>query len=351
MTLTSLADRIYSSTKLKAAVDIAEAHGLSPSDTLRDTGIGPDYLSNGENLISVTQYLTALSNIESTRADPYLAFTIGQSVHVSTYGMYGFAILCSKNFRQTMAFAERFHGLATPVARIAFQEDEAQVGWAIEPIGHPVVTPPLRHFLINLQMGIHLSLHRDVMGQEFLPRRLCFDYPRTAFNQVPPLGDVSVAYDQPACFMHIDGHWLDREPPFGNRLTFQQVETLCRKEMDQMARRIGTAGLVRSWLLKSIARPLSLEQIAEEMGLSSRTLRRRLTAENLTYRQILDDVRASLAIRYVKDNTLTNEQTAHALGFSEVSSFRRAFSRTSLCVDADTPSSLTNAKKLHFFAT
>src|ERR1700733_13728938 len=55
------------------------------------------------------------------------------SIHISAYAMYGFAILCCPDFRKTMAFAELYHALATPLATIKFAEQDGFASWAIEP--------------------------------------------------------------------------------------------------------------------------------------------------------------------------------------------------------------------------
>jgi AraC-like DNA-binding protein len=68
-------------------------------------------------------------------------------------------------------------------------------------------------------------------------------------------------------------------------------------------------------------------QVAAELGISYRTLARRLAAEQLTFADILADLRAYLAARYFKDADLTVSQIAWLLGYHEVSSFTHAFKK------------------------
>ncbi len=69
------------------------------------------------------------------------------------------------------------------------------------------------------------------------------------------------------------------------------------------------------------------ESLARRLGMSTRTLRRKLIQEGATFRQILDDVRASLARSYVASGRLPLCEVAFLLGFSESSAFHRAFKR------------------------
>jgi AraC-like DNA-binding protein len=71
----------------------------------------------------------------------------------------------------------------------------------------------------------------------------------------------------------------------------------------------------------------SARQVAATLGISYRTLARRLAVENLTFAEIVADLRADLAARYLQDDDLTISQIAWLLGYREVSSFTHAFKR------------------------
>lgn len=71
----------------------------------------------------------------------------------------------------------------------------------------------------------------------------------------------------------------------------------------------------------------SLGNVARKLGTSRRSLQRRLADENLSYAQVLDDVRSSMARAYLGQRELSVAEVAYLLGFSEQSSFTRAFRR------------------------
>ena len=68
-------------------------------------------------------------------------------------------------------------------------------------------------------------------------------------------------------------------------------------------------------------------EIARRLGMSPRTLMRRLAAEGLTLGEILSELRADLAWRYLKDEEWAISQIAWLLGYQEVSAFTHAFKR------------------------
>jgi AraC-like DNA-binding protein len=88
------------------------------------------------------------------------------------------------------------------------------------------------------------------------------------------------------------------------------------------------AGRVRKCLIARL-RDGEPEQptIARALGLSERTLQRRLRAEHTTFAALLDQVRSELASMYLLDPQLAVFEVAYLLGFSEPSAFNRAFRR------------------------
>ncbi len=67
--------------------------------------------------------------------------------------------------------------------------------------------------------------------------------------------------------------------------------------------------------------------VAPELGMSSRTLTRRLAKDGLTYQGLLDEVRQNLALQYLKDRRINIKKVAYLLGYSEASAFYHAFRR------------------------
>ena len=67
------------------------------------------------------------------------------------------------------------------------------------------------------------------------------------------------------------------------------------------------------------------KSVAFELNLSERTLHRRLKMKNRVYRDILKEIRKSMAVNYLSDPVLTLPEVALLLGYSEQSTFSRAF--------------------------
>lgn len=98
--------------------------------------------------------------------------------------------------------------------------------------------------------------------------------------------------------------------------------------LDALPKTDSIADRVRTRLAKELqgGNP-SAEHIAEALGMSPRTLARRLTDEGTTHKKLLDELRNDLAQRYLADPALSIAEVAFLLGFSEPSAFHRAFRR------------------------
>ncbi len=111
------------------------------------------------------------------------------------------------------------------------------------------------------------------------------------------------------------------------------LHDLCvRSAEDALARRRANESPLKVKVENAIAALLPHGQarhdlVAAELGMSARTLTRRLAAEGVSFADILKEVREALAKRYIADRTLPISQIAWLLGYAEISGFTRAFQR------------------------
>ncbi|HZC96328.1 MAG TPA: AraC family transcriptional regulator ligand-binding domain-containing protein [Bradyrhizobium sp.] len=278
--------------------------------------------------ISLAELITSCKNAIRLSSDLHLPYRIGTSIHVSAYGMYGFAILCCPDFRKAMAFAELYHALAAPLTTIEFTEKDGVASWFIEPNAHAATDPQLYRFITEMQIGIHVSLMRDIMGSAFTPDRISVAYPEAH--------DFGLPADQIGCHLSFASKtnqiafrsaWLDQAANLGNKTTYPAVVALCDDLLDELKSRIGIAGEIRALLLRNISSPPTLVAIAKLLEVSDRSLRRQLREQGISFRGLLDELRTQIALKYLRTTRLANEDIALALGFSDAANFRRAFRR------------------------
>jgi AraC-like DNA-binding protein len=320
-------EKLHSATKLAALCEALFAEGIPPGDVMRGVQLAVEDLHLPTTRVSIDQMIETCRNAIRLSSDPQLAFRVGSSIHLSAYGMYGYAMLCSTNFRTTMEFAVRYHQLATPLTTIAFEEFPTSARWTIAPLPHPRLNPVLYEFVTELQIGIHLSLMRDVIGASFSAREICLVSPAASARLTPDLVGCPVVYEHSANQIVLDTSWLDRVPTLGNRATHAAMLEVCDRLVTDLGRRTGISGRVRQVLLEDIAQSPNLESVAMRLRTTARTLRRQLRTEDTSFQALFDEFRMQLAIRYLRDTDMTGEDIATAVGISDAANFRRAFRR------------------------
>ena len=122
-------------------------------------------------------------------------------------------------------------------------------------------------------------------------------------------------------------HLLDLPLPRANPHSAQLCELQCQALLAKRQVRSGLAGQIRDRLLSTPGRLADMEVIAGELNISSRTLRRRLEEQGSSFRQLQEEVRQALAEELLAIASLSQEEIAERLGYSEVSNFLHAFKR------------------------
>ena len=107
--------------------------------------------------------------------------------------------------------------------------------------------------------------------------------------------------------------WDYFEPELSKRLAELEVDD-------------STAARVRSALTELLpGGACGIEDVAERLGLTRRTLQRKLSEENTTFQKQLNSTREMLAIHYIRNTDMTTNDIAYLLGYNELNSFLRAF--------------------------
>ncbi|MGI9288420.1 MAG: helix-turn-helix transcriptional regulator, partial [Pseudomonadales bacterium] len=99
----------------------------------------------------------------------------------------------------------------------------------------------------------------------------------------------------------------------------------CDEMLRTMKQRQGTARKVQKLMLEHSGNFPRINDAAQQLHMSERTLRRKLAAENTSFQEVLNDVRYRIASEYLQSTMLSVADIADLLGFADPSNFRRAF--------------------------
>jgi AraC-like DNA-binding protein len=141
-------------------------------------------------------------------------------------------------------------------------------------------------------------------------------------------GNTPVEFGAPFSGFKFDAVWLDAKLSSAESTLHDVILRHAEKMLAELPRARKLTERVRSAILTELAggNP-SVAHVAPRLHMSARTLERRLEREGTTFSELLDDMRKGLALRYVGAQDLAFTEIAFLLGFSQVSSFHRAFKR------------------------
>ncbi|MGZ6744748.1 MAG: AraC family transcriptional regulator ligand-binding domain-containing protein [Nocardioides sp.] len=287
-------------------VEHARAHGLAVADALAGSGLDPADLEHPEREVTAAQELrvvrTLLGHLAGRDGAEGAGLALGATYHVSTFGIFGYALLASRSVLDAINVALRFLDLSFTFAMPTARVDD---GTVVVDVDGSTLPADVRRFLVERDA----SAMATVLG-ELVPGGV---------GARLEAGPTSARITFPASV-------LDRPLPQANPQTVAVCEALCRDVVARRRERTGLAREVRVLVAQALPTGAPMAGTAAALGLSERTLRRRLGEEGVRYQQLVDEVRESLA-RELLGTGLLVEDVAQRLGYAEASSFIHAFRR------------------------
>ena len=262
--------------------------------------------------------------IEVTR-DPAIALRVSTRVKPSTLGIIGMLASASQSRRNAF---ELVKGL-TPLLWDDFAcdlESDDEVAFMRFRTGRGGRTS---RFTTEYSVGLTISMSRSLgpAGSDPLEARFAHSPPDYA-EQYRRILRLPVRFDAGENGVVFPISSLDRSNPSADAALMELLQQYAADQLARMPSRSRFSERVRATIRSMLpVGELNAGAVAEKLGVSDRTLRRRLHDDGTSYQEALDDVRAELARRYLADDGRGVDAVAALLGFSDASAFTKAFRR------------------------
>lgn len=309
---------------IRLLVEFGLANGLAAPQLLARSGLKEEQLDDPLVEVAPEQELRVIINLVSLLgAQPLPGIRAGWAYGISTYGIWGYALLCGKTIGEAMALALKFLPLTYAFCPISVRPLHGQMAVLFD---EPVAPEAIRPFLIQRDMAAASKLIRSLLGEERPLGRFFYTGARPASDMdLPADWNIDIEFASPLNALLFDPAYLTLPLPLSNPLTYAHCEQLCSDLLHKRRSRQGTAALVRMHLLAGGTR--DLPELAGRLCMSERSLRRRLQAEGTCFSDILASVRMERAADLLEGGTHSIARIAEALGYSDQSSFSQAYKR------------------------
>jgi AraC-like DNA-binding protein len=312
-----------------AVVQAAERRGLPARVSLSSTGLTLEDLSRADLEIAAGQDLTIIRNV-LRRLEPAsgLGVEAGRHMTLGMLGVWGFAMLNSRTLRDAIDVGVRYgYGkLSFVFSRpwVDYRPHEARLVLDCDEVPHDV-----RDFIIERDLAAQASVIRRLLGKSArVPIETTLGQ-RAGAALAAAVAPMTVEYGISHNVIRLPGVLLDVPLPQSDPFAAQMWTKRCRELVQQhrdAEKGADVAARVRSALRRDPDRIPTLDELSAAFNVTSRTLRRQLTAEGVGYRELVDEVRKTAAIELLAAGQTVSE-VAHRTGFAESASFIRAYKR------------------------
>lgn len=309
-------------------LEVMEALGYSPRQCLMGTGLSLSQLADPNLRINLQQELRFYRNTLDLTGDPVIGLKLGEPFIPQRYGLFGYALLSAETFRHALAIAQNFGRLTFSFFDFHFGVAGGSAWFSMDS------PPPIEDDLISLYLDRDMSAawvdFSEILGAPFPIERLTLPHDGKGNPRA-----YSEHFSCPVEFNAVDARFyfsaelldmvLPRSDPDSSRHLQQQCQMLIAKLTSQ-------GSFVDEVRLLMLARPgyfPDIEDVARRLGMSTRTLRRKLKNEGSTFRDLLDEIRYGLAKEYLGATHLPMDEISSLLGYTESANFSHAFKRWS----------------------
>ena len=299
-----------------------ERIGLPPAALLRQARLPAALHLDGQAVITTAQYFALWKAIEDLKADGDLGIKLVEGTPTAAHPPSSLAAFYASDYRDGLHRTARFKRLCTP-EHLHVTEDKAECTITIE--WHHAITPE-PPILTDIGFASVVELGRRGTGQHLTPQRVELARSRTQAPLHKAYFGCPIRYDAPRNALVLKTADLDRPFPGRNPELLELLTPALVAALDDLQACDSVSERARIVMKRNLAsgRP-ELSEVARELGMSERTLQRRITDEGTTYRDLLVAARQELGRQLLSDPAAPINEVAYLLGFQDTSSFYRAF--------------------------
>ena len=296
--------------------------GVSASAVLRRAGLPQGFIDQPRVLLKTDELFALWRAVGEVSTNPAIGLQLGTETKTERFHPIGLAALSSENFGAAIDQMARYKQLTCPEEILQEKDDKEwniQFRWLLA----DELEPPV---LIECCFAWVLSTARVGTGTRLSPHRVELVQPCTHVKTIERHFGCSVvcgAERNQIVFRASDAHrpFVTRNAELLTVLAPQFEEELKQENGDEnFAERVRL-----SIQQKLTGRRPTIEDIADALHVSPRTLQRRLQDDGLSFQRVLEEARHQLARHYLNNSVLELNEAAYLLGYEDANSFVRAF--------------------------
>ncbi len=304
-------------------VRTASQYGIGSRELLSGSGIEMEELDDPHHIITAMQEITVGHRLAKLAPVPWIGLELGQHHHLISKGKLGMAAMCCETVSDAIKLMMSYIELSSTY----FQFDITVKGdLGFIRVKEMVRIKDLHRFMCETEIvSIHTigALITDDINF-FKELHLAYTAPDYA-ARYKEVFRCPVVFGAPEHLIIFDAALLDKPLKFANSLTRKVLEQECGQLCQRLNEQKTIKDKIRHELLFMSKDFPTLDQLARRINMTERTIRRKLTMEGTSYKDILCEIRKHHALELIRTTDFSMAKISELLCYSDVASFHHAF--------------------------
>lgn len=295
---------------------------IDAAEALAGTGLDARMLEEPHMRVPIQTFNRVVARARKLTGEPALGIFLGLRRRISMYGFLGFAAMHASSLREALELGVRFSSTISTAVKLSLHVEDELAALCIEEYFDPGECRDVAQFALMVGLA---QIGRALTGRELLGE-LHFAIPKPAyfdrFKELLP----HAFFDRPLTQLVFEAKYLELPLVAPDRAGL----LLAREQCERALRDLGLDGGIVERVRALIGRRegvRSLEEVAAELHMSPRTLKRRLAAQSISFTKLLEQERSQRARLLLHSSQLSLVEITERLGYSTVPNFARAFRR------------------------
>ena len=311
----------------RRALSALRKHKVEAAPLLRRAGLLDYNPGDLQRRISANSQALLVEYAAEALKDTAFGLHLAQETDPREAGLLFYAVSAGKDVREALALLIRYSRIVNDSVRATIVPRATGATLVMNYVG---VSRHRCKQNVEFGFAIIVKTLRKVAGREFSPSRVLFSHARSSdLKEFDRFYNCRVEFGAPADALDFDENALNLPLVTSDRYLLETLRPYCEEATKA---RHTAAGSLRASIENEIHRLLphgraNVETVARTMGVSPRTLARRLAKEGTNFAKLVDELRRTLALQYVSEANFTMGQIAWLLGYERSEFFTHAFRR------------------------
>ncbi len=304
--------------------ELATELGADPVEMLENTGIREAVLRNPDASLTYIQFVSLIRNAIRLTGEPALGLHFGTRLKFTTHGPMAQAAVSCPSLTEAIETLIKYYRTRFAFIEMKFFLDGNE---AVLQLNDNLGLGELAPFLIESLFVAIIDVNQFLFGNTLIKTGRCLiGYPPPAHEKAyHDFFFDNVTFNCGVNQLRFDAQFLKLPMALANQVALRLASRECDQQLEKVGHNESIVIKIKHMLEANPDNIPTMEQSAEALHITSRTLRRQLNTFDTSFQDILNEVRKSRALKLLKTTDKSVDDIAHELGYSDPSNFGRAF--------------------------